>query len=166
MSDKALCDVCGEPMPVGEEMFNYHGFSGPCPKPPLPPKPTPLEIANETIARLTRELSEATQDRGQLIRSLTASGDDCAKLEQELSEARQEKTELEAIQNGLRDQLSEARAEVERLLGVIDDMIAAPNLPAYVRRILRAALKTAKPDDEPQTTRRQSRDLRGAHAEG
>jgi hypothetical protein len=30
------CGVCGEPMPPGEEMFNYHGFSGPCPKPPLP----------------------------------------------------------------------------------------------------------------------------------
>lgn len=22
-------------MPAGEEMFNYHGYSGPCPKPPL-----------------------------------------------------------------------------------------------------------------------------------
>jgi hypothetical protein len=23
-------------MPQGEEMFNYHGYSGPCPKPSLP----------------------------------------------------------------------------------------------------------------------------------
>lgn len=30
------CQLCGEPMPEGEEMFNYHGYSGPCPKPPLP----------------------------------------------------------------------------------------------------------------------------------
>jgi len=29
------CQLCGEPMPEGEEMFNYHGYSGPCPKPPL-----------------------------------------------------------------------------------------------------------------------------------
>lgn len=29
-----LCEVCGEPMPEGEEMFKYHGYSGPCPKPP------------------------------------------------------------------------------------------------------------------------------------
>lgn len=28
------CNICGEPMPIGEEMFNYHGYSGPCPKPP------------------------------------------------------------------------------------------------------------------------------------
>ena len=27
------CQLCGEPMPKGEEMFNYHGYSGPCPVP-------------------------------------------------------------------------------------------------------------------------------------
>ena len=30
------CTLCGEPMPEGETMFKYHGYSGPCPKPPLP----------------------------------------------------------------------------------------------------------------------------------
>lgn len=30
------CTLCGEPMAPGEEMFKYHGYSGPCPKPPLP----------------------------------------------------------------------------------------------------------------------------------
>lgn len=38
----ATCSLCGEPMPEGEQMFNYHGFSGPCPKPPLP-KPITTE---------------------------------------------------------------------------------------------------------------------------
>lgn len=28
------CELCGEQMPDGEEMFKYHGLSGPCPKPP------------------------------------------------------------------------------------------------------------------------------------
>lgn len=28
------CELCGEPMPEGEEMFKFHGYSGPCPKPP------------------------------------------------------------------------------------------------------------------------------------
>lgn len=32
----ALCELCGEPMPAGEEMFKFHGFSCECPKPPLP----------------------------------------------------------------------------------------------------------------------------------
>lgn len=35
MSDKANCELCGDPMPQGEEMFKLHGYSGPCPKPPL-----------------------------------------------------------------------------------------------------------------------------------
>lgn len=34
-SEQAMCALCGEPMPPGEEMFNYHGYSGPCPKPPI-----------------------------------------------------------------------------------------------------------------------------------
>ena len=25
------CELCGEPMPAGEEMFKFHGYSGPCP---------------------------------------------------------------------------------------------------------------------------------------
>lgn len=33
MSEEAKCELCGEPMPLGEEMFRYHGHSGPCPKP-------------------------------------------------------------------------------------------------------------------------------------
>ena len=36
MIDLALCFLCGEPMPNGETMFKYHGYSGRCPKPPLP----------------------------------------------------------------------------------------------------------------------------------
>lgn len=35
MTDVARCRICGEPMPPGEEMFKFHGYSGDCPKPPL-----------------------------------------------------------------------------------------------------------------------------------
>jgi len=27
------CELCGEPLPPDEEMFKYHGYSGPCPVP-------------------------------------------------------------------------------------------------------------------------------------
>lgn len=37
------CELCGEPMPAGEEMFKYHGYSGNCPKPPLA-KPQAPEV--------------------------------------------------------------------------------------------------------------------------
>ncbi len=36
MDQVAKCELCGEPMPPGEQMFKLHGYSGPCPKPPLP----------------------------------------------------------------------------------------------------------------------------------
>jgi hypothetical protein len=43
-SKPATCELCGEPMPPGEEMFKYHGYSGDCPKPPLPrPKADTVE---------------------------------------------------------------------------------------------------------------------------
>ena len=32
MSDIARCCLCGEPMPPGEEMFKFHGYSCDCPK--------------------------------------------------------------------------------------------------------------------------------------
>ena len=34
MSNEFKCELCGEPMPEGEEMFKFHGYSGPCPKSP------------------------------------------------------------------------------------------------------------------------------------
>lgn len=43
------CKLCGELMSEGEEMFFYHGYSGPCPKPPLP-QPT-LEYMAEYLHR-------------------------------------------------------------------------------------------------------------------
>ncbi len=38
------CDICGAPMPPGEEMFKFHGYSGPCPRPPLPTQPPQTEL--------------------------------------------------------------------------------------------------------------------------
>jgi len=48
------CELCGEPMPPGEEMFKYHGFSGPCPKSPTP---AAEDEADEEAAR-----SEGSED--------------------------------------------------------------------------------------------------------
>jgi hypothetical protein len=40
MTDEtSVCELCGHPMPEGEEMFKYHGYSGPCPAPPLAAAP-------------------------------------------------------------------------------------------------------------------------------
>lgn len=44
------CALCGKPMPPGEEMFRFHGYSGPCPDLPLPPP--------EAISSLVKPLVE------------------------------------------------------------------------------------------------------------
>jgi hypothetical protein len=41
---KPVCTVCGDLMPAGEEMFKFHGYSGPCPKPPLPKPDEPESL--------------------------------------------------------------------------------------------------------------------------
>lgn len=52
MSDESKCGLCGDPMPKGEEMFKYHGYSGPCQKPPLQKPAVSVidEAANEYYA--------------------------------------------------------------------------------------------------------------------
>lgn len=47
------CTLCGEPMPAGEEMFKFHGYSGPCPKPPLPKKVP----SKPNYAKLAKEMN-------------------------------------------------------------------------------------------------------------
>lgn len=49
MAEQAKCSLCGEPMPPGEEMFKYHGYSGPCPKPPI--QKAPKETVEARLAR-------------------------------------------------------------------------------------------------------------------
>jgi len=47
----ATCKLCGHLMPTNEEMFDYHGFSGPCPKSPL--KKVQLDPSGEPKTELT-----------------------------------------------------------------------------------------------------------------
>jgi len=56
MSETNRCGLCGEPMPEGEEMFKFHGYSGPCPKPPLA---RPAKKSYEQLERENVELLEA-----------------------------------------------------------------------------------------------------------
>jgi hypothetical protein len=61
--EKTLCKLCGEPMPEGEEMFWYHGYSGPCPKPPLPQVKSGVErIAAERARQVSGERKSAEHD--------------------------------------------------------------------------------------------------------
>jgi hypothetical protein len=66
MSDEqAKCELCGEPMPPGEEMFKFHGYSGNCPKPPLA-RPSPPAVGmndHELLAEVGKLRAEVTAFR-------------------------------------------------------------------------------------------------------
>lgn len=53
MTDRPKCTVCGETMPEGEEMFMFHGYSGPCPKAPLPKLPN---VVADIVAERKRQV--------------------------------------------------------------------------------------------------------------
>lgn len=72
-------------MPEGEEMFNFHGYSGPCPRPPLPRGPT----KDEEIAKLKAELAEAQEQITPVPRSVVID-----RLQAELAAAREEIAKL------------------------------------------------------------------------
>ena len=64
------CELCGEPMPEGESMFKYHGYSGPCPKPPLPREHTEtIILAREDYEALIRAI-EASPEPTPALRAL------------------------------------------------------------------------------------------------
>lgn len=52
---EAKCELCGERMPPGEEMFKFHGYSGPCPRPPLP-KSEPVNLPDSTLREFWRSV--------------------------------------------------------------------------------------------------------------
>ncbi len=59
------CELCGEPMPTGEEMFKYHGLTGPCPV-----KPTEydlLAIARSCVCEPLSRPSEEIERIGQYV---------------------------------------------------------------------------------------------------
>ena len=80
MSEQPKCELCGEPMPAGEEMFKYHGHSGPCPTKGKTFEPWQLRVIEEKKeldARLVKlseflsgkAFSEMTEDDQELLSS-------------------------------------------------------------------------------------------------
>lgn len=59
MNDVAKCEICGEPMPKGEEMFKFHGYSGKCPSPPLPKPGKTQEQIRQQAERLIADAEAA-----------------------------------------------------------------------------------------------------------
>lgn len=72
----AKCELCGEPMPEGEEMFKFHGYSGNCPKPPLPHAPSSSDALKSDIRALFEAMDNGQYDAIESLR---------AKIEREIA---------------------------------------------------------------------------------
>lgn len=59
--EKAMCELCGEPMPKGEEMFKFHGNSGPCPKPQLTAAQKLEPVIDKMLTEMKIELMAAME---------------------------------------------------------------------------------------------------------
>lgn len=76
MSIDAKCELCGGAMPPGEEMFKYHGYSGPCPQPVGPNEQAWRDLqadgglpeARTPVADVLAWMNEAQQDPTRYIR--------------------------------------------------------------------------------------------------
>lgn len=72
MMEKAICSLCGEPMPDGEQMFNFHGYSGPCPKEPLPKEKPVVAYSLWSNEMYISEPGQVGVIHGRLFESLNA----------------------------------------------------------------------------------------------
>jgi hypothetical protein len=63
------CEMCGDPMPPGEEMFKYHGYSGPCPKPIKPLSIKHGEVS-AALQNARSERDELLEQRDELLTAL------------------------------------------------------------------------------------------------
>ena len=75
MNEIAKCEICGEPMPAGETMFKFHGYSGPCPKPPL------LQPHQRRVVTEKKELDEKLTKLRDFFGTELFSGLDDAEME-------------------------------------------------------------------------------------
>lgn len=97
MSEHNICELCGEPMPPGEEMFKFHGYSGPCPKPPHDNRGNVIVQDNLASALRLDAIGHAPRRAERLLRAA----------------AEIERLNIDLLKE--RDCTMELRAEVERL---------------------------------------------------
>lgn len=63
MGKENKCELCGEPMPEGEGMFKYHGYSGPCQKKPmLQPHELRVVIEKKDLDEKRQKLTDFMRD--------------------------------------------------------------------------------------------------------
>jgi len=161
MNDKPKCALCGEPMPAGEEMFKHHGYSGNCPKPPLPPKPQ-LLASTDAVGWL-RSLKNST-DNEQYYEIAQQAIDALEALAGEVENLRHDVARHMGIANAAeaeRDELANWKAS---FLHENEQILASNAQLAAERDRLKAALEDI--GKQPLITEMGDDDLDGAIEEG
>jgi len=71
MSNNFKCEVCGEQMPEGEEMFKFHGYSGPCPNPPVEKQTSKFRRENRyTVIKMKDAIKHLTREQFTQLREI------------------------------------------------------------------------------------------------
>ena len=127
---RSLCTLCGEPMPAGEEMFKFHGYSGPCPAPPLPKQTMKWKMVPE-------EPTEAMGREGADYLPVTPGGatNDCARHVYEVMLAAApayEPTEADV------ERVARAACDPLRSLAGADSYCEGPDCDCWKRQIVEA----------------------------
>ncbi len=126
-----LCTLCGHPMPAGEEMFKFHGYSGECPSPPAAVQEP---VAVKAAAKILEEEVQSLDDTPPSIQSqANIRLIDAARIliRAALSTSHSDPApslvdQLERMANIAEDRLVEIaalRAENERLRGAANDVV-------------------------------------------
>lgn len=100
--DVARCKLCGEPMPPGEEMFQCHGYSGPCPKPPKPETCPTVEGLSAELEKVAGYYRAALQTAADNFRGLTVEREHSAALSQRVEALAAERDEAIAERDAAR----------------------------------------------------------------
>lgn len=105
----SLCELCGQPMHPDEQMFKYHGHSGPCPNPPLARDVEGDPVVDRTLAAYALNLMFGAEladfERDNLLALAAQAGVHVNGHHQALAAARAERRKHLAADLAERDEL-------------------------------------------------------------
>jgi hypothetical protein len=156
MSDaKPKCELCGHPMPDGEEMFKIHGYSCECPGPPVHTPELP-ELTDEERAAL--ESCDMTEILGTWEERFHVAARAAMRWLRERNQLRQELDQAVAAQERLKKRCEQLRDDVAHAVSANERLDAM--LDASKKRFFTANQLAIKRTLERDAALRNARDYK------